>query len=37
MASGEFFEEEFYGALLFVDLGLWGEGAVFGVCGELLD
>jgi hypothetical protein len=34
---GEFFEEECDGAFLFVDLGLWGEGAQFWVGGELLD
>jgi hypothetical protein len=34
---GEFFEELGDGAFLFVDFGLGGEGAVFGVGGELLD
>jgi hypothetical protein len=34
---GEFFEEECDGAFLFVDFGLWGEGAVFWVYGELVD
>jgi hypothetical protein len=37
LGVAEFFEELCCEAFLFVDFGLWGEGSVFWVSGDLLD